>query len=87
MIGNAVASHLVQNGWDDIVVLDKGGAVADGTSKTGSGLLGLFRPSPERRIVQYCIEFYRLLQEKGQNFKMSLMSSPYNTLLSRALMV
>lgn len=40
-------------------------SVADGTSKTGSGLLGLFRPSPERRVVKYCIEFYRMLQEKG----------------------
>lgn len=64
MIGNAVASHLVQNGVTDVVIIDKGG-VADGTSKTGSGLLGLFRPSSERAIVKYCIEFYRMLQEKG----------------------
>jgi len=64
MIGNAVASHLVQNGVTDIVIIDKGG-VADGTSKTGSGLLGLFRPGPERAIVKYCIEFYRMLQDKG----------------------
>jgi len=64
MIGNSVACHLVQNGWKDIVIIDKGG-VADGTSKTGSGLLGLFRPSQERAFVQYCIDFYRMLQEKG----------------------
>ena len=64
MIGNSVACHLVQNGWKDIVIIDKGG-VADGTSKTGSGLLGLFRPSQERAFVQYCIDFYRMLQDKG----------------------
>ena len=44
MVGNSVACHLVQNGWKDVVIIDKGG-VADGTSKTGSGMLGLFRPS------------------------------------------
>ena len=64
MIGNSVACHLVQNGVKDIVIIDKG-RVADGTSKTGSGLLGLFRPSSERDIVKYCIDFYRMLQEKG----------------------
>ena len=47
-----------------MVIVDKGG-VADGTSKTGSGMLGLFRPSHERAIVEYCIEFYRMLQNKG----------------------
>lgn len=64
MIGNSVAFHLAQLGWKDIVVLDKG-QVAGGQSKTGSGMLGLFRPSAERRIVQYCIDLYRTLQSKG----------------------
>ena len=32
MIGNSVAYHLVQRGWSDIVIIDKGG-VADGTSR------------------------------------------------------
>ena len=59
MIGNAVACHLVQNGVTDIVIIDKG-EVADGTSKTGSGLLGLFRPTQERAFVKYCIEFYQV---------------------------
>ena len=59
MIGNAVACHLVQNGITDIVIIDKGD-VADGTSKTGSGLLGLFRPTQERAFVKYCIEFYQV---------------------------
>merc|ERR1719317_1015756 len=46
MIGNSVAYHLVQRGWSDIVVIDKG-SVASGTSKHGSGMLGLFRPQHE----------------------------------------
>lgn len=41
------------------------GNIADGTSKYGSGMLGLFRPANERHIVQYCIELYRELQRKG----------------------
>jgi len=64
MIGNSVAYHLVQRGWSDIVIIDKGG-VADGTSRHGSGMLGLFRPKHERAIVQYCIDLYQSLQEQG----------------------
>merc|ERR1719167_877157 len=64
MIGNSVAYHLVQRGWSDIVIIDKGN-VADGTSKYGSGMLGLFRPQHERKIVQYCIDLYQSLQEQG----------------------
>jgi len=64
MIGNSVAYHLVQRGWSDIVVIDKG-SVASGTSKYGSGMLGLFRPQHERKIVQYCIDLYQSLQEQG----------------------
>merc|ERR1719309_1324338 len=64
MIGNSVAYHLVQRGWSDIVVIDKG-SVASGTSKHGSGMLGLFRPQHERKIVQYCIDLYQSLQEQG----------------------
>ena len=64
MIGNSVAYHLVKKGWNDIVIIDKGN-VADGTSKYGSGMLGLFRPQHERNIVQYCIDLYQALQEEG----------------------
>ena len=38
------------------------GRVAEGTSRYGSGILGLFRPSYERRLVQYCIDLYSDLQ-------------------------
>jgi len=64
MIGNSVAFHLTQAGFKDVVVIDKG-HVAGGTSRTGSGMLGLFRPSHERKIVHYCIDLYRTLQQKG----------------------
>lgn len=64
LIGNAVAYHLVERGWKNIIVIDKN-KIADGTSKHGSGMLGMFRPSHERRIVQYCVELYRNLQDKG----------------------
>lgn len=63
LIGNSVAYHLVENGWQDVVIIDRGN-IADGTSKSGSGMLGLFRPAHERKIVQYCIELYRKLQQK-----------------------
>lgn len=64
MIGNSVAFHLTQVGFKDIVVIDKA-QVAGGTSRTGSGMLGMFRPSHERKIVRYCIDLYRTLQQKG----------------------
>jgi hypothetical protein len=38
------------------------GQVAEGTSRYGSGMLGLFRPWHERKIVQYCIDLYQKLQ-------------------------
>ncbi len=32
LIGNSVAYHLVERGWKDVVIIDKGN-IADGTSK------------------------------------------------------
>lgn len=62
LIGNSVAYHLVENGWKDVVIIDRG-HIADGTSKYGSGMLGMFRPAHERNIVQYCKKLYRKLQQ------------------------
>ena len=67
IIGNSVAYHLVNHlggEWSDVVILDRGN-VADGASKYGSGMLGMFRPAYERKIVQYCVDLYRSLQDKG----------------------
>jgi pyruvate dehydrogenase phosphatase regulatory subunit len=46
LIGNSVAYHLVQQGFKDVVITDRG-KIADGHSKYGSGMLGLFRPHEE----------------------------------------
>ena len=66
MIGNSIAYHLVKKGWRDIVIIEKGN-VAEGISKYGSGMMGLFRPQHEREIVQYCIDLYQNLQEEGHD--------------------
>ena len=76
LIGNSVAYHLIQNGWKEVVIIDRGN-IADGTSKYGSGMLGLFRPQNERQIVQYCIDLYRSLQKQG--FDIGLKVKAQNT--------
>ena len=77
LIGNSVAYHLVQNGWSDVVIIDRGN-IADGTSKYGSGMLGLFRPTHERKIVQDCIELYRDLQQKVRHSGQESVESSYS---------
>ncbi|KAL1396665.1 hypothetical protein pipiens_010368 [Culex pipiens pipiens] len=47
LLGNSVAYHLTQNGWNNVIVLDQR-TIGSGTSDFGSGTIGLFRPSPER---------------------------------------
>lgn len=64
LVGNSIAYHLVQQGWRDIVILDKGD-VADGRSKYSHGCLGMFRPTPERQVVKYCLDMYQDLQDQG----------------------
>ena len=64
LIGNSVAYHLAEMGCPDVVVIEKG-KVAEGSSKHGSGMLGLFRPKHERKIVQDCIDLYQSLQKDG----------------------
>jgi len=66
MIGNAVAYHLIERGWSDIVIIDKN-KIADGTSRHGSGMLGLFRPQHERKIVRESINLYKQLQDQGHD--------------------
>lgn len=64
LIGNSIAYHLAKSpGWEDVVIVDRGN-IADGTSKYGSGMLGMFRPSHERKIVQYSMQLYRKMQEQ-----------------------
>ncbi len=35
------------------------------SSRYGSGMLGMFRPTHERAVVQACVELYRSLQQRG----------------------
>lgn len=63
-VANSVAYHLVQNGWNDILVLEKE-KIGSGTSYFGSGTLGLFKPIAERNLVMYSIKLYRQLNEMG----------------------
>ncbi|KAK7864281.1 hypothetical protein R5R35_009540 [Gryllus longicercus] len=63
-VANSVAYHLVQNGWNDIVVLEQD-KIGSGTSNFGSGTLGLFKPIADRNLVMYSIKLYRQLQEMG----------------------
>ena len=56
LINMYLTLNYFQNGWSDVVIIDKGN-IADGTSKTGSGMCGLFRPSHERTIVQVSIQW------------------------------
>ncbi len=85
LIGNSVAYHLVERGWKDVVVIDKGD-IADGTSKYGSGMLGMFRPSAERAIVQACVELYRSLQARGFDIGLNEVGS-LNLAMSRDRMI
>jgi len=64
IVANSVAYHLVQNGWNDILVLDQK-TIGSGTSHFGSGTLGLFKPIADRNLIMYSINLYRRLQELG----------------------
>ena len=62
LIGNSVAYHLAEMGCPDVVVIEK---MEAGSSKYGSGMLGLFRPKHERKIVRDCIDLYQNLEKDG----------------------
>nr|CAD7569840.1 unnamed protein product [Timema californicum] len=68
MVANSVAYHLVQNGWTDVLVLEKE-KIGSGTSHFGSGTLGLFKPIPDRQLIMYSIKLYRKLQELGYDIE------------------
>lgn len=66
VVGNSIAYHLTREGWTDVVVLDQN-EIGSGTSHSGSGVLGLFKPSSERQIVTYSVNLIKTLQEQGYN--------------------
>ncbi|XP_055641737.1 pyruvate dehydrogenase phosphatase regulatory subunit, mitochondrial-like isoform X2 [Toxorhynchites rutilus septentrionalis] len=66
LLGNSVAFHLTENGWNNIVVLDQN-RIGSGTSDFGSGTIGLFKPTPERNIIMESVKLYDRLQNTGYN--------------------
>lgn len=69
VVANSVAYHLVQNGWNDIAVVEQG-SIGSGTSNFGSGTLGLFKPTAHRNIIWYSIKLYQELQQMGYDVKL-----------------
>ncbi|KAJ8968469.1 hypothetical protein NQ314_002287 [Rhamnusium bicolor] len=69
IVANSVAYHLVQNGWNDIVVVEQG-KIGSGTSHFGSGTLGLFKPIAHRNLIWYSIKLYQELQQMGYDIQM-----------------
>ncbi|XP_055542448.1 pyruvate dehydrogenase phosphatase regulatory subunit, mitochondrial-like isoform X2 [Wyeomyia smithii] len=66
LVGNSVAYHLTENGWNNVVVLDQH-KIGSGTSDFGSGTIGLFKPTPERNIIMESVKLYERLQHAGHN--------------------
>lgn len=66
LVGNSVAYHLTENGWNNVVVLDQN-RIGSGTSDFGSGTIGLFKPTPERNIIMESVKLYERLQHAGHN--------------------
>ncbi|CAG9816816.1 unnamed protein product [Phaedon cochleariae] len=69
VVANSVAYHLVQNGWNDIVVLEQN-KIGSGTSTFGSGTLGLLKPTAHRNLIWYSIKLYHELQQKGYDLQL-----------------
>ena len=68
IIGNSVAYHLTKEGWNDVVVLEKGTPTC-GTTWHAAGLIGQLRgTSQETALSKMGAEtFRRLLEETGQD--------------------
>lgn len=76
VVANSVAYHLTQNGWTDVVVLEKN-KIGSGTSRFGSGTLGLFKPIAHRNLIWYSIQLYKQLQEMGHDLGLKQCGSVY----------
>ena len=64
VIGTSVAYHLVQAGWDDVLLLEQG-TLSGGTTWHAAGLVGPLRASESgTRLVQYSAELYARLEEE-----------------------
>lgn len=50
-------------------------SLCSGTSRFGSGTLGLFKPIDERNIINYSIKLYKKLQSEGYNLNIEQVGS------------
>lgn len=66
VIGNSIAYHLVNRGWKDIVVLDKG-RIGCGASWRSSGLVGQLRPTVDGILARSSVKLYQDLHDAGHN--------------------
>lgn len=63
-VGNSVAYHLVQKGWNDVVVLEQN-KIGSGSSHFGSGSIALFKPISHYKLTSYSLKLYQHLHEMG----------------------
>ncbi|XP_047741158.1 pyruvate dehydrogenase phosphatase regulatory subunit, mitochondrial [Hyalella azteca] len=66
ILGNSIAYHLTREGWRDILVLEKN-LIGSGTSQEGSGMLGLFKDTMQRRVITHSIDLIKQLQQDGHD--------------------
>ncbi|XP_055609553.1 pyruvate dehydrogenase phosphatase regulatory subunit, mitochondrial-like isoform X2 [Uranotaenia lowii] len=66
LLGNSVAFHLTEHGWNNVIVLDQH-KVGSGTSEFGSGTIGLFKPTPEKNIILESVKLYERLERAGHS--------------------
>ncbi|XP_058058106.1 pyruvate dehydrogenase phosphatase regulatory subunit, mitochondrial-like isoform X2 [Anopheles bellator] len=66
LLGNSVAYHLADNGWNNVLVLDQS-KIGSGTSHFGSGTIGLFKPTPERTLIEESLKLYQKLHRQGHD--------------------
>lgn len=76
VVANSVAYHLTRNGWTDVIVVDQN-KIGSGTSRFGSGTLGLFKPIAHRNLIWYSIKLYKELQELGYDIGLKQCGSLY----------
>ncbi len=73
--GCSVAYHLVQAGWRDVLLLEKG-ELTSGSTAHAAGLVTAFNPSPTMMLFRrYSIELYRRLGVFEANGSLRLASS------------
>ncbi|CAG9759384.1 unnamed protein product [Ceutorhynchus assimilis] len=69
VVANSVAYHLVQSGWNDVIIVEQR-KIGSGTSHFGSGILGLLKPISHRNVIWYSINLYKNIQNMGYNVQM-----------------